>query len=108
MTIGGDIEQFMVVEELEDIGGRRRVDNGSGDDLVHRFVVGRFGRIMDQASAAAVNGTRQEGHTDRFLKSNSLESADQVGTFEILSSDESIVACNRTETWERERLTLES
>lgn len=94
MTVGGDIERFLVVEKLEDIGGRRRIHNGSGDDLVHCFVVRRFGRIMDQASAAAVNGTRQEGYTDRFSMGNPLESADQVGTFEILSSDEPIIPCN--------------
>lgn len=49
-------------------------------------MVRRFGRVVDQTRAAAVDCAGQESHPDRFLMSNSLESADEIGTLEILRS----------------------
>lgn len=39
---------------------------------------------MDQARTTAVDCAGQEGHADGFLMSNSLESADEIGTLQIL------------------------
>ena len=101
MAVGGDVEGFVIVKELKNIRGGRRIDHRSGNDLIHRFVVGWFGRIVDKAGAAAVNGARKKGHTDRFLVGNALESADQVRAFKILSSYKHIVVRDREEPFQR-------
>lgn len=49
-------------------------------------MVRRFGGVVDQTCAAAVGCAGQEGHPDRSLMSDSLESADEIGTLEILRS----------------------
>lgn len=64
MAVSRDVERFVIVEKLKDIGGGRCIHDRGGDDLVHCFVVGWFGRIMNEAGAAAVNGTRKKGHPD--------------------------------------------
>lgn len=84
MAVSGDVEWFVIVEELEDVGGERGVDDGGGDDLVHCFVVGGFGGVVDEASAAAVDGAGEEGHAEGFLVRDALEGANQVGSFEVL------------------------
>lgn len=54
MRIGWDVEQFIVVEHLnDDIGRWTRYDRRS-DDLVHGFVVAWMSGIMDKACTAAV------------------------------------------------------
>lgn len=41
MAVGGDVEGLAVaVQELDDVRGRRGVDDGRGDELVHCLVVG--------------------------------------------------------------------
>lgn len=45
-----------------------------------------FGRVVDQARATAVDRAGEEGHADRFLMGDSLESADEIGALEILRS----------------------
>ena len=39
---------------------------------------------MDETSAADVDGSREEGHTQRFVVRYALERANDVGTFEVL------------------------
>ena len=39
---------------------------------------------MHEAGAAAGDGAGEEGHAEGFLVGDSLEGADQVGTFEVL------------------------
>ncbi len=74
------------MEQLEDVRGGRRVDNGGGDELVHCFVVGGVGGVVDEAGAAAVDGTGEEGHAQRFLVGDLLQGAEEVGAFEILEA----------------------
>ena len=62
MAVGRYVERFVVVQEFENVGGRGCVDDGSGDELVHGFVVGRLGWVMHEACATAVHGAREEGH----------------------------------------------
>ena len=63
-AVGGDVERFVVVEELEDVAGRWGVDDGGGDELVHCFVVGGVGRVVHEACAAGVHCAAEEGHAD--------------------------------------------
>ena len=55
VAVGGDVEGFVGVEQFEDVGGRRDVDDGGGDDLVHCFVVGGVGGVVQDAGAGAVD-----------------------------------------------------
>lgn len=73
------------VEEFQHIAGRGRVDDRGGNDLVHGLVVGRFGRVVDETGAAAVDGAGEESHAQGFLVGNGLERADQIGALEILA-----------------------
>lgn len=63
-AVGGDVERLVVVEELEDVAGWRRVDDGGGDELVHGFVVGRVGGVVHEARAARVDRAAEEGEAD--------------------------------------------
>ena len=72
------------MEEFEHVAGRRGVDDGRGDELVHGLVVGRFGRVVHEAGAAAVDRAREEGHAHGFLVGDALEGADEVGALEVL------------------------
>ena len=63
-AVGGDVERFVVVEELEDVAGWGGVDDGGGDELVHCFVVGWVGRVVHEARAAGVHCAAEEGHAD--------------------------------------------
>lgn len=48
MAVGGDVERFGVaVEEFDDVGGGWGVYDGRGDELVHCFVVGWLGGVVD-------------------------------------------------------------
>lgn len=76
MAVGRDVEWFVVVEELKNVGCGRGVDDGGGDDLVHCFVVGGFGWVVNEAGAAAVDGAREEGHAEGFLVRDALKGAD--------------------------------
>lgn len=89
LAVGRDVESLVAaVQQLHDVGWRGGVDDGGGDDLVHGFVVGWMGRIVDEAGAAAVDGTGEEGHSDAFLMGDSLEGADEIGPFKILGRKE--------------------
>ena len=63
-AVGGDVERFVVVEELEDVAGWGRVDDGGRDELVHGFVVGGVGGVMHEARTAGVNRAAKEGEAD--------------------------------------------
>lgn len=85
LAVGGDVERLViVVEEFEDVGGWRGVDDRRRDDLVHCLVVGGAGGVVDEAGAAAVDGTGEEGHADAALLGDSLERADEICPFEVL------------------------
>ena len=86
MAVQGDVEGFVVVEELEDVGGGRGADDGGGDELVHCFVVGGVGGVVEDAGAADGGAAAEEGHADAAAVGDGLESADQVGAFEVLMS----------------------
>jgi len=43
------------MEHFENEWGRRYIDNGGGDDLVHGFVVSRAVGIVEEASTAAMH-----------------------------------------------------
>lgn len=48
MAVGGDVEGFRVaVEQFDDVGGGWGVYDGGGDELVHCFVVGGLGGVVD-------------------------------------------------------------
>lgn len=55
VAVGGDVELFVVVQHAEDVAGRGRVDDGGGDELVHRFVVRGMRWVVDEAGATAVD-----------------------------------------------------
>ena len=80
MPISGHIERSVRtvgrLEEFEDVVGRRGVDDGSGDDLVHCLVVAGLCGVVDETGAAAVNGAGEEGHAKGFLVGDALEGAD--------------------------------
>lgn len=84
MAVRRDIEGLVVVQELEDVGRGRGVDDGGGDELVHGFVVGGLGGVVHEAGAAAVDGAGEEGHAQGFLVRDALEGADEVGALEVL------------------------
>lgn len=84
VAVGGDVEGLVVVEEFEDVGWGRDVDDGGRDDLVHGLVVGGFGWVVDESRATAIDGAGEEGHADGFLVGDALEGADEVCAFEVL------------------------
>lgn len=82
--VGGRVR----VQHAEDVGRRRGVDHGAGDDLEHGFAAGRRGRdagVGEQACAAAVGGAGEEGHAQGFGRGDLLQRADEVCAFEVLS-----------------------
>ena len=84
LPVRGDVERFVVVEKLQDVGGGRGVDDRRRNKLVHGFVVGGVRRVVDEAGAAGVNCAGDEGHADGALVRDALEGADEVGAFEVL------------------------
>lgn len=52
VAVERDVEGFVVVEEFEDVGGWGRVDDGRCDELVHGFVGGGVGGVVEEAGAA--------------------------------------------------------
>lgn len=84
MPVLRDVEGFVVVEEFDHVGGLRRVDDGGGDELVHCFVVGGVGGVVDEAGAADVDAAGEEGHAHGFVVGDALEGADDVGALEVL------------------------
>ena len=72
------------MEEFEEVGGGWGVDDGGGDELVHCFVVGGVGGVVQEAGAAAVDGAGEEGDAEGFLVGDALEGADEVGALEVL------------------------
>lgn len=83
-AVGGDVEGFVVVKELEDVGGWRGVHDRGGDELVHGLVVRRVRGVVHETGAAGVDGSREEGETDGALFGDALEGADEVGAFKVL------------------------
>lgn len=84
MAVGRNVKCSVVVEELEDVRSRGGIDDGGGDELIHRLMVGWFCRIMNETCAAAVHRTRKESHSKRLLMSDALEGSDQISTFKVL------------------------
>ena len=54
--------------------------------MVHCLMVAGFGRIVHEACAADVHAAGHEGHAQGFVVGDSLEGADYVGAFEVLST----------------------
>lgn len=96
MAVGGDVELLIVVKHADDVGGRRRVDDGGGDELVHGFVVGGFGGVVDEAGAADVDAAGEEGHAEGFVVRDALEGAEDVGSFEVLKGNVSDRSLNES------------
>lgn len=93
MAIGRDVEGFGVaVEEFDDVGRGWGVYDRGGDELVHCFMVGGLGGVVDEAGAADVDGAGEEGHAEGFLVGDTLEGADEVCAFEILCGGEGRVS----------------
>lgn len=59
-----DVERSVVVEEFEDVGGGRRVDDGGGDQLVHGFMRGRVRGVVEESGAAGGDTAGEEGYAD--------------------------------------------
>lgn len=72
------------MEHFEDHRSGWCINDGAADDLVHCLVIRGIRWIVQQADAAAVCGTGEEGHTKRFGVGNLLKSADEVCALEIL------------------------
>lgn len=60
MTVGWDVEGFVVIEEFEDVAVWWSSDDRGRDKLVHRFVISRVGGIMNETGAAGVDRAREE------------------------------------------------
>lgn len=85
MSVLRDVERFLGgVKKLEDVRRRRGVDNGGRYKLVHGLVIGWFCRIVQNSSAAAIDGPREKSHPNRFLVGYSLKGANEVSAFKIL------------------------
>ena len=64
MPVGRDVDGLVAaVQQFEDVAGRRAVHDGRRDELVHGFVVGGVGWVVDEAGAADVDGAGEEGHS---------------------------------------------
>ena len=85
LAVRGDVERFVVVEKFEDVGRGRGVDYAGRDELIHGFVVGGVGGVVDEAGAAGIHCAGDEGHADGALVRDALEGADEVGAFEVLA-----------------------
>ena len=84
LAVDGDVERLVVVEHLEHVAVWGRVDNGTGDELVHCLVVRGVGGVVDETCATCVDGTGEEGKSDGALVGDSLKGTDEVGTFKVL------------------------
>ena len=62
MPVLRDVERLVVVQELDDVVGRRGVDDGGADELVHGLVVAGFAGVVHEARAADVDAAGEEGH----------------------------------------------
>lgn len=68
MAVLRDVERFLArVQEFDNVRRWRSVDDGGGDELIHRLVVRRFRWIMDETCPTHRDGATQESHTDGFL-----------------------------------------
>ena len=77
MPVLRDVEGFLGGgQELEHDGGGGGVDDRGGNQLVHRFVVGGLGGVVDETCAGDVDGAGEEGHAQGFLVRDGLEGAD--------------------------------
>ena len=88
------------MQHADDVAGHRGVDDGGGDELVHCFVVGGFGRVVDEAGAADVDAAGEEGHAQGFVVRDALEGADYVGAFEVLRSSGLASLAGRSSLWD--------
>lgn len=86
MPVCRDVERFAGVQQFEDDGWSGGVDDGGGDELVHGFVVGGFGGVVDEAGAAGVDAAGEERHAQGFVVRDALEGAEDVGAFEVLDT----------------------
>lgn len=55
MAVLGNVECFVVVKKFDHVAWRRRINDRGGDELVHGFVVGRAGWVVDKTGAANVD-----------------------------------------------------
>jgi len=81
LAVGRDVERSIAVKQFEDIIGWWCGDDRGGDKLVHCFVVLGVGRVVDDAGAAGVDCTREEGESDVAVVGDALEGANKVGSF---------------------------
>lgn len=86
MPVLRDVERLVVVQQFDDVVGRRRVDDRAADELVHGFVVARFAGVVHEARAADVYAAGEEGHADGLVVRDALQGAEDVGAFEVLVS----------------------
>jgi len=84
LAIGRDIERSIAVKQFKDVIGWWCGDDRGGDELVHCFVVLGMGGVVNDAGAAGVNCTREEGESYVTVVGDALEGADEVGPFEVL------------------------
>lgn len=75
MAVGWYVKRLVVVEEAHDSAADGRVDDGRGDDLVHRLVVLWMRRIVDETGSATGHGAREETHSQRFVVCYALQRA---------------------------------
>lgn len=71
-----DIQILIVVQEFDDVARLRGVDDRGGDELIHRLMIARMGRIVDEPGATDVDGAGEESHAEGFVVGDSLEGAD--------------------------------
>lgn len=84
MAVCRNVKRFLRVEKAHDVAWERGVDNGSSDELVHGFVVRGMSGIMDEAGTTGIDAAGEEGHAQRLIVRNPLESANDVRALQIL------------------------
>ncbi len=84
LAVRRDVERLVVVEKFKNVGGGWCVDDGGRNELIHGFVVGGVGGVVNEAGAAGIHCAGNEGHADGALVRDTLEGADEVGALEVL------------------------
>lgn len=86
MAVERDVEGLLLLlEKFEDVGGGWCVDNTGADELIHCFVIGGVGGIVDEAGAARVDASAKESHADAAIVGDALKGTDKIGAFKVLN-----------------------
>ena len=63
-AVVGNVEGAVGVEEFEDVAWWRNIDDIGCDELIHSFMVGGMGRVVEETRGEEADGAGEEGETD--------------------------------------------